>query len=154
MHITTFPNIPLVDRLRGTLDSIRQAGPEHFDMGSWFYVASTTDDDEYNEDAGSQGLFSACTLDIADCGTTACLAGHAALAALRFDIRLKDEKDAAAFLDEPMYGHTAAIFYTGRWDQEMRNKCAAYRADLHPMVDAEWLTVIDYLERRIKDAEA
>lgn len=107
-----------VERLRATLDSVRQHGHEHFAMESWF---SRLDAPDWYADVDE-----APEVDLGKCGTTGCLAGHASVAAWRLEQRRFDySKQIADWLGidsrlfDPIEGHPQACTardQLGQWE--------------------------------------
>ena len=135
-----------IDNARATLDSIRQHGPEHFSMSSWFRIASR---------AAELCISSASRVDFNACGTTGCLAGHAAYAAHQMGVDVSGWyiKETADWLGiDPALNHFK-LLGSSQWPwTDYYQKLLA-----DPDIDdatAEWATVIWGLEGLIKDAEA
>jgi hypothetical protein len=99
MTTTTHLTGEQLAHVRDTLDAMRAAGPEHFNMDRWFVEG------EY-----PLTLRAYRRVRIDDCGTSACLAGFAALTA--------DATDTM-----PVYDDTEGMhwFYVGCWPQWARD---------------------------------
>ncbi len=67
-------------RRRKLLRQLRRLGPEHFDQGNWFSEIGGSLE-SYNMDNDTVGIARTTIgkIDIVDCGSTACLAGHGAI---------------------------------------------------------------------------
>lgn len=83
-------------------DAVARHGPEHFDMDWWF-----------NDEGGPLTIEDVDTIDISRCGTTACMAGHAALLMGREDVEgdVFQGSDVARWLGIPSQG----IFHVETW---------------------------------------
>lgn len=106
MDTTQYEHIPLINRLVAVRDSIFKHGPEHFDMNSWFTDFGDTpyEERDFDEDSDEQfrqfdlSDFHYNKIDINDCGTAACIAGHTAIAAFDMDVEIETPEQAAKFL--------------------------------------------------------
>ena len=136
-----------IDNVRATLDSIRQHGPEHFDMSCWFAAVDTAEFD----------LWDASQINLNRCGTTGCLAGHAAVAAwnMGVDVTRWQPEHAADWLGLPGGGYVGSDdYFSGgaEWPEAWRRYRDARMVD-EDLITAEWHTVIWGLEQLIKKAE-
>jgi hypothetical protein len=158
MTTTTKPLFTIIQRRRivtKTLAAIRKHGPTHFDMSDWIQSPETANFNQQSADL-DQIIEDVCGIDINDCGTTACMAGHMALALSETDRRKVESQSRTAehvFLREVL-GHEphSAWSWTSpfasqshQWPEVMK---AAYNADSGDQqgVDDEWVAAIAYLE--------
>lgn len=115
-----------ITRIRATLDSLLDYGPEHFDMDYWFY-----DDNRRVEKAVSAVAEVFDTF--GECGTTACFAGHAALAAKI----LRDQPYVPEMCSSSDYAEWLGmandnLFFLAHWPEHMRERAR---------MDDEWSNV-------------
>jgi hypothetical protein len=100
MTTTTKPLFTDIQRRRivtKTLAAVRKHGWKHFDMSDWIKSVET---DEYNSESADldEIVEDVCGINISDCGTTACLAGHMALALSETDRRKVESQGRRAEL--------------------------------------------------------
>jgi len=130
-------------KLQDLRDAVWMHGPEHFDMSSWYNV--------HGQNASVINDIDKCDrIDIRDCGTTACLAGHGAIVALKkYDTKMNYPSNVAEF-----FGLPYNLFFTSGWDALQFEDgtlsdhfVALYveGAD-HP----DWQAAIDYLDLLVK----
>lgn len=126
-----------IDNIRLVRDSVAQHGPEHFDMMAWFMVPDT-EVEGYTEftigeryERGARALDK--PVDINQCGTTACIAGHAVLAG-RLNETLSDEvdhHDVARWLGmDPIFNWLFDVDQWPGWAQDLYNNDDGWKAAL------------------------
>lgn len=145
MTTTTHLTGEQLAHVRDTLDAMRAAGPEHFNMDRWFVVGPT-------EQLHTLKAYRSVRID--DCGTTACLAGFAALTADATDTMpvYDDTEGMRAALAEwlgmsvglPAHcdsvgwlGHADDWFYVGCWPQWAHDMLGCWPQWARDMLDDE-----------------
>lgn len=116
-----------------TLNHILQHGEHHFSMLHWFQIDGFGNSIDYVADAPDmyEKLLN-------ECGTTACLAGHAALA-----LDVSNTRDALSTIVE-MLEIPEEVFFDGNWKSISMpgGTMEDYRAKVN---GSEYLTIIAYL---------
>ena len=119
-----------IARITELRDRLIELGPDRFDMANWFTKMETTDAmDTYNWIELTWNVQRARNLiDVGDCGTAACLAGHALLL---FDDDLPRAavvSDVARYLGMDIgceYWEADRWFNVGSWPDPWRQRCTA-----------------------------
>jgi len=143
------PNVlsdDITERRLALRDQLLTTGPEHCDMGTWFHIESNPRD--------GFALCDAPAIDIDACGTTACLAGHAALLLDRVGVHVCGEADIARW-----FGLEHDAFYRPKWyavyvdddsNDTLQNVYVTAVEDGATERVAEWTTLLAYLDHLIK----
>lgn len=127
-----------VENAKKLLDSIVAHGEKHFDMSHWIYNPLTGEDN---------GLDEAGTVDLDDCGTTACAAGHAAAIMAREGCPMKRIEDISKWLGMSKEGYLFRLHLWSGLGEIGKTACnIAYDR-------GDYAGIIYLLENLIKEAQ-
>lgn len=145
----------VIETIWETLDLMRRAGPERFDMNYWFQDPLLDDDSGVGR--GSLGLDDYADVDLTGgCGTTGCFAGFL-VTAMAPDPREYIGPDWAG----AQVGLAPAFFYQAYWPDAMRDRSfewanLAFRSAWNDDIAecrrfGEWAAICELLEHRLAD---
>lgn len=117
------------DRRKDVLAHVEATGPEHFDMHTWLYF----DNDEYPLEFAMHN-----DVNVYDCGTAACLAGHTAVV-MRNQDAFDDYKLSNLMKKHPW-----------DWEEHIHNDVITYISDWLG-IDASWFSTTAWQFTGIKN---